>query len=184
MPAGLPVAFLLLAQAAGTSPNYGPAPPVAPTPAPPPAKPGERVCLEQNKDPKANEIVICAPKPQGYRIDPDVLEARREKKQGPGSRPHSPHETYADHSCANVGPMGCRGVPTINVLAAALVAAKMADRLSKGQEVGSMFETTPTSGEYRLYVDAKKRREEKEADVAAAKAKAAAEAARPTKASQ
>jgi hypothetical protein len=49
----------------------------------------------------------------------------------------------------------------------------MADRLSKGQEIGSMFETTPAKGEYQLYLEAKKEREAAEADKAA-KAKAAA----------
>ena len=176
MSAGLPLAILLLAEAAGSVPGYGPAPPPPPVSAPAPASPGERDCIAQNKDPDARQIVICAPKPQGYRLDPDVLEARRLKKQGAGSRPHNPHETYADHSCATVGPMGCRGTPAINLIAVAAVAAKMADRLAKGQEVGSMFETTPASGEYQLYLEAKKKREEKEAEAAAAKVKAAAQA--------
>jgi hypothetical protein len=49
----------------------------------------------------------------------------------------------------------------------------MAQRLSKGQEIGSMFQTQPTSSEYQLYLEAKKQREEAEANKAA-KAKAAA----------
>jgi hypothetical protein len=60
----------------------------------------------------------------------------------------------------------------------------MADRLAKGQEVGSIFETTPASGEYALYREAKRKREEKEAEAAAAKAKAAAQAAQPAATSQ
>ena len=33
-------------------------------------------------------------KPQGYRLPPDIVEARRLKKQGQGvgSRPHNPHD--------------------------------------------------------------------------------------------
>lgn len=178
MPAGLPLVFLLFAQAA----TYGaPTPPATP-PAAPTATP-ERDCMAQNKDPNAKQIVICAPKPLGYRLPPDIVEARRLKKQGDAGRPHSPHETYADHSCATVGPMGCRGTPTVNMIAVAMVAAKMADRLAKGQEVGSMFETTPSSSEYQLYLEAKQRREEKEAQAAAAKVKAAAEAKRAAQAS-
>jgi hypothetical protein len=69
--------------------------------------------------------------------------------------------------------MGCRGQPTIDVLTAAAALATMADRLSQGKEIGSMFETTPASGEYQLYLEDKKEREEAEADKAA-KAKAAA----------
>jgi hypothetical protein len=72
--------------------------------------------------------------------------------------------------------MGCRGQPTVNLIAVAAVAAQMSERLSKGQEVGSMFETTPTSSEYQLYQQAKKQREAKEEAEAAAKVKAAAEA--------
>ena len=77
--------------------------------------------------------------------------------------------------------MGCRGTPAINLIAVAAVAAKMADRLAEGQEVGSIFETTPASGEYALYREAKRKREEKEAEAQAAKVKAAAEAAQPGK---
>jgi predicted lipid-binding transport protein (Tim44 family) len=62
----------------------------------------------------------------------------------------------------------------INLLAAAVTAAEMADRVAKGQEIGSMFKTTPTPTEYDLYVEAKRAREAEEAAKAAkAKAKAA-----------
>jgi hypothetical protein len=50
----------------------------------------------------------------------------------------------------------------------------MADRLSKGEEIGSMFVTTPEPTEYELYVAAKKRREAEEAAAKAKKASAAA----------
>jgi hypothetical protein len=53
----------------------------------------------------------------------------------------------------------------------------MANRLSKGEEIGSMFQTRPTSSEYQLYLQAKKQREEAEADKAAKAAKAKAAAA-------
>jgi hypothetical protein len=163
MPAGFPAAFLLFAQAASAA---------APQPAAPAAtapKAGERQCAAQPTGANGSEIVICAVKPEGYRLPPDVVEARRLKKQGEAGRPRNPHETYADHSCATVGPMGCRGGPTINLLAAAATAAEMADRLSKGQEIGSMFETEPQSSEYQYYLQAKKEREAKEAAAAAKK---------------
>ena len=167
MPAGLPTAILLFAQAA----SYGPAPA---TNAAPMAKSAE---CAPHRPAANNEIVICAIKPDGYRIDPDLMTAKRQKKQGLGSRPRSPHETYADKSCANVGPMGCRGAPAINLLAAALVAGQMANRLAKGQEVGSMFRTDPQLSEYELYQQAKKDREAKEADEAAKSLSAVAKAA-------
>ena len=183
MPFGLPVAILVLAQATSAPQGYGPAAPEPPKPVVAPTDSPERDCMAQNKDPNAKQIVICAPKPQGYRLPPDIVEARRLKKEGDTVRPKSPHETYADHSCATVGPMGCRGTPTINMIAVAAVAAQMAARLSKGQEIGSMFETTPTSREYKYYLEAKRLREEKEAEAAAAKVKATTETAQATPAS-
>jgi hypothetical protein len=140
------------------------------------AKPAGVDCAPQAAAPKEGDIVICAVKPNGYRLDPDVMDAKRAKKQGAAGRPHNPHETFADHSCATVGPMGCRGVPAINLLAAAAVAAEIADRLSKGQEVGSLFETTPDPSEYQFYQEAKKRREDKEADAKAKAVQAKAQA--------
>ena len=175
MPAGLNTALLFLAQVAAGPP--------APTNAPPPstaAAAAQPECARQSRS-NSNEIVICAPKPDGYRLPPDVVEARRLKKQRDAGRPRSPHETYADHSCATVGPIGCRGTPAVNLLAVALTAAQMADRLAKGQEVGSMFKTDPQPSEYQLYQEAKKAREAKEA---AAKAEALAEAARARAAAQ
>ena len=170
MPAGLPVALALLAQAAAMSEVAGPA--VRPTTEA--AAPSKSECTTPaTPDPNSREIVVCALRPQGYRLDPDVLAARRLKKKGETVRPRNPHETYADHSCATVGPMGCRGQPTIDVFTAAAALATMAGRLSNGQEIGSMFQTRPTSSEYQLYLQAKKQREEEETDKAA-KAKAAA----------
>jgi hypothetical protein len=57
----------------------------------------------------------------------------------------------------------------INLIGVALTAAQMAERLAKGQEIGSMFVTDPHPSEYQLYVEAKKRREAKEEEKAAAK---------------
>lgn len=192
MALGLPAALVLLAQAASGSPNsalaqssYGP--PAAAAPTPPASAQPDRECTNQNKDPNGNEIVVCAIKPEGYRLPPDIVEARRLKKEGVTARPHNPHETYADHSCANVGPIGCRGAPTINMLAVAATAAEISRRVAKGQEVGSLFETQKSSTDYQLYQLAKKEREEKEAAAAAKavrqKAQAASRASTPSGAS-
>jgi hypothetical protein len=180
---GLPVALMFLAEGPSIASQhaYGPAAAPSPKQAAIPSKPAE--CSPTAPDPNSREIVVCAVKPDGYRLPPDVVEARRLKKQG-GRRaqPHNPHETYADHSCANVGPMGCRGTPAVDLLAAAAVAMQIGERLAKGQEVGSILETDRQSGEYRLYLEAKHQREEKEAE---AKAKAVqAEAAAKAKASE
>jgi hypothetical protein len=72
--------------------------------------------------------------------------------------------------------MRCRGVPTVDLLAVAMSAAQISERLAKGQEIGSIFKTEPTPSEYQLYQQARKQREDKETQAAADKAKAAAEA--------
>ena len=164
---GLPVALTLLAEGASAAASQTPAA----------AKPSERECSPTIPDPNSREIVVCAVKPDGYRLPPDVVEARRLKKQGGrGAQPHNPHEPYANRDCATVGPMGCRGTPTINLLAAAVVAEQIGERLAKGQEIGSIFATDPQSGEYQLYLEAKHRREEKEAQAKAKAVQAQAQA--------
>jgi uncharacterized protein (DUF4415 family) len=179
MLAGPSIAMAMFAQVAGevpaspaptaTQPKTADGSAVATQP-----KAAERCPVLANAQP--GEIIVCGQKPQGYRIDPDVLEASR-KKHG-GGRPKRP-ERMADTSCSVVGPMGCIGAnPGINLIGAALTAAEMASRLSKGQEIGSMFITDPQPTEYQLYVEAKRRREAEEAEAAlAAKVKAKAVAA-------
>jgi hypothetical protein len=135
--------------------------------------------MEANSDPNTHQIVVCAPKPQGYRIDPDVLAARRMKKKGDPGAPRNPRETFADHSCATVGPMGCRGGPVIDVVTAAATAATMVQKAIKGENVGKTFVTDPQQNEYQLYLAARAEREAKEAEAAAKKAKEAASAAPP-----
>lgn len=185
MLAGLFVAIALLAEVAGAASAYGPSPPAPPpppsktTPKPPESKPPESKqaakpadgCASARASANRQEIVVCVQRPQGYRLDPDVMEAKREMRGG--GRPKRP-DRMKDTSCAVVGAAGCIGAGAgINLIGAALTAAEMAARLSKGQEIGSMFVTDPQPTEYQLYLEAKRRREAKEAQVAAvAKAKA------------
>lgn len=168
MPIGLSVAFAVLAQTAAPAPSVSPPASYGPTAATPaksaPRPDPQRECVNQNDDPNGNEIVVCAIKPEGYRLPPDIVEARRLKKQQVTGAPRNPHETYGDHPC---GSWGCRGVPTIDMLAVAATAARIGQRLAKGQEVGSIFETEKSSTDYQLYQMAKKEREEKEAAAAA-----------------
>jgi hypothetical protein len=111
---------------------------------------------------------------EGYRLNPDVIEARREVR-GAG-RPHNPHEMFRDYPCqSGIGPAPCFNAG-INLIAAALTAAEMAKRLAEGQEIGSMFITDPHPDEYHLYLAAKARREAREKEQAAAKAAKAAAA--------
>ncbi|WP_345167344.1 hypothetical protein [Sphingomonas daechungensis] len=158
--------------------QYGPALPAVPKPKVVPAAAAVDPCKPvETKDVKGDtqEIVVCAPRVEGYRIDPDVLEAQRIKKNLVKRRRP---ERLVDTSCQAVGPMGCRNGAGINLLAAAVTAATMIEKAVKGENVGEMFITDPQPDEYQLYKEAKAAREAKEAEQAAAlKAKAAAQAA-------
>ena len=176
MSAAVPVLLALLAQAASPPTEaqkaYGPEAAAAPKPPAPPARQEQRDCTNTAKDPNSNEIIVCAPRPQGYRLNPDVLEAKREMRSG--GPPKSQQQRMQQPDNCAVGPAGCQ-YAGINLLAAAVTAAAMAGRLAKGEEIGSMFQTDPHPDEYHLYLAAKERREAKEAQ---AKAKAVADAAK------
>jgi hypothetical protein len=187
MLAGLPFAILALAAAASAAapapaqPQQAQPQPSPPPQAQPPLKTSDERCAPAPRTTNDREIVVCVEKPQGYRIDPDVLASKRAMRGG--GRPKRP-ERLRDTACASVGPAGCMGAGAgINLIGAALTAAEMAARLSKGQEIGSMFRTTPEMSEYELYQEAKRAREAKEAEAAAAaaaQAKAAAGRTVPT----
>jgi hypothetical protein len=170
MIAGLVLAAALVGQQTDASAGAQAAPPQ-------PAKAANNSCSPSVPDPNSREIVVCAPKPQGYRIDPDVLAAKKAKRRALAGRAKPP-ENLKDHSCKVVGPAPCIDAPMVNLIAAAATAAEMAERLAKGQEIGSLFVTDPQTSEYQYYQAAKKEREAKEAEKAAAAAKAKAAAAK------
>ena len=154
MPLGLPVALALAAQAA---PATAPASPEASA-----EKPTEPTHVEdcRNTRPTGDQIVICAERPEGYRIDPDILTVNRMKKSGGRPVRPGPQGTRDTTACV-VGAQGC-ATAGINLIGAALTAAEMAKRLAEGKEIGSMFITDPTPDEYQLYVMAKRAREARE----------------------
>ena len=169
MPAGL--ALLLLAPAASAT-SYGPAapPPVA-KPAAVPAPPADPNCERPANTPDNQRIVVCAVRPDGYRLNPDVMEARREIHSG--GRPTRPGPMSAVPNNCTIGPTGCGPQAGINLLAAGITAVTMVRRLTEGKEIGSMFRTDPHPSEYQLYLEAKARREADAADrVAAARERA------------
>ena len=186
MIAGLFIAAAVMAQAqaaaapvAGSAPAYGPAEPGPPKPAAS-AGPARKACSPTTPDPDSDTIVVCVVKPDGYRIDPDILAAKKAKRDADQGKARPP-ETYADNTCATVGPNGCAFAPAINLLAAAMTAAEIADRVSKGEEIGSVFRTDPQLTEYQYYQLAKAERERKESEAAdeayASQVEAEAEAA-------
>jgi len=154
------LAGLMLAAAA--PPAYGPALPAQPRPA---AKaPAPTACKPPEIKENTTEIVVCAVKPNGYRLDPDVMQARKQAKDRSGGPKKA--ETFADTTCASVGPRGCGG-GGVNLLAAAITAVTMAKKAAKGENVGKMFVTDPQPDEYLLYQQARREREAKEAEAAA-----------------
>ena len=155
MPAGL--ALVLLAQAASADPA------AAPVKAPMARQDG---CA--NPQPKADtqQIVICAPKTDGYRLNPDVMEARREIHSG--GRPTRPGPMGARPRDCAVGPWACGPQAGINLVGAALTAATILKKAVSGENVGQMFVTDPHPSEYQLYLAAKARREAREAEISAA----------------
>ena len=51
--------------------------------------------------------------------------------------------------------------PTINLLAASAITATLLKKASIGENVGKMFLTNPEPSEYRLYLEARREREER-----------------------
>ena len=152
---GLPIVMLFAAQAAAAD-SYGPALPPAPKPK---AEAAVSACAAPPVDTDKGEIFVCAPRPEGYRIDPDVLKAKKQARDR--TRPKPP-ERLVDNSCASVGPHGCT-TTGVNLLNAALVLATIAQKAVSGGDVGQMFVTDPQLSEYDYYKLAKSEREAKEA---------------------
>jgi hypothetical protein len=160
MLSGLPIVLLFAAQAAG---------PALPPPPKPKTEAAVSACAAPAVDKDKGEIFVCAPRPEGYRIDPDVLKASKQARNRTKLRPP---ERLVDTSCASVGPHGCT-TTGVNLLQAALVLATMAQKAAKGEDVGKMFVTDPQLSEYELYQLAKSEREAKEAaEATAAKVRA------------
>ena len=171
MPSGVIILFAMMSP---TSTGYGPELPVAP-PKPKFESNVRDSCVDQ-KPKNENEIVVCAPRADGYRINPDLMKAKREVQAQRLGR--KPNPTYKDATaCQSVGPFGCTGTPTINVIQAAAVVAAMAKRAATGGNVGQMFVTNPQKSEYQLYQEAKAQREASERAAAAASVRDAARAA-------
>ena len=163
------VTILPLAQAAAAVEPAAPSPPTAVE------KATDESCGEPERGSgDARTITVCAERPQGYRLDPDVMAAKKAKKrQGRGAAPKQP-ENHKPDECSTVGPMGCREGPVIDVVTAAMAAAQMAAKAAQGENVGKMFVTDPHASEYELYLMAKAEREAREAEEAADKVRAEA----------
>jgi len=160
MGAGVFLALAALAQSTDAS-GYGPAETAPPRTAASAQAP-RKDCSPKTPDPNSDTIVVCVVRPEGYRIDPDVLSAKKAKRHADQSRPLSRSEKLADSTCT-VGPHGCIDTG-VNLLGVALTAAQVAERVSKGQDVAGVFRTDPQMSEYQYYQMAKAEREKREAE--------------------
>jgi len=172
------VLALMAVQVAGAAPAAtAPAPASAPVAqgaaVGPPAPPRPRPKLPASLTPagcstslptEPGVITVCAPPPEGYRIDPDVIRARKIARDHtlPKGR-----ETLRDTSCATVGPMGCRGGAGISLVGAAVTAVKMVQTALEGGNVARLLVTDPQPTEYEIYLAAKADREVAERERAA-----------------
>jgi hypothetical protein len=156
MPAGLPVALMLLAQATA-APEATSAAPAGP----PAATPVNKPCESTRPTADSDEIVVCVERMEGYRIDPDIMAAKRGVREQ-GNRP-KPRERLkgAPGLCENIG--GCQGMEGVNLVGVGLAAARLAARAAQGESLRDMFVTDPQMSEYELYQEAKRQREEREA---------------------
>ena len=119
----------------------------------------------------ARDIVVCAQRSQGYRLDPSVMDAEREVVKN--NRSASAPMPAAQANCST-SPMGCgKGLEGLDLANAVLVIGTAAIRASKGEDWTRAFKTGG-SDEYQLYLQAKQRREAEEelrAALAAAKSR-------------
>ena len=162
------VLLTLIALQAASSASAISGPPIPP-------KPKKTAAASTCKTPVPVEpgvIVVCAERPQGYRIDADVLAARKLHRDRSGA---PKRELLKDTACQTVGPAGCINQPMIDLVQAAAAAVNMARTALKGGNVGKLFVTNPEPSEYQLYVAAKQDREA--AEEAKLDAAAVAEAA-------
>ena len=151
--------------------------PAEPAAQPPPEQPAAKEdCRTTTPTPDKDEIVVCAERQEGYRINPDVMEASRAVKQR-GQRPKIiDNGTRAPTLCEHIG--GCSALESLNIVNTALIAAQLLARAAQGESVGDMFKPQPEPTEYQLYLDAKRNREAREAEVEAQIKAAAVEAAK------
>ena len=124
------VGILLAAALMGRTADSATAPAAPPQevagPQAPGSEPAKIVAAEASKDcsptapdPNSREVVVCVQKPQGFRIDPDVIAAKKAKREASRGRLKTPQDKLRDNSCTVVGAQGCIfAAPGINLLAA------------------------------------------------------------------
>lgn len=127
----------------------------APIVAPRESEAADGVCRSQDE----RDIVVCAQRRQGYRLDPSVMDAEREVKSS--DRSASAPLPAAQAACSSQ-PTGCgTGLEGLDLANAAIVIGTAAIKAAKGEDWTRPFKMG-SSDEYRLYLQAKQRREAQE----------------------
>ena len=149
-------AVLLIVSAASDGPGaYGPPPPT-------PVDNRGKAAAEPCQSPESRDIVVCAQRKQGLRLDPDVAEARRTADAA--SRSTTAPTPTAQASCSSL-PQGCgTGLAGLDLLNVAVVVATTAVKAAKGEDWKKVLRTGGPD-EYQLYLQAKQEREAREQEV-------------------
>lgn len=141
---------------------YGPPLPIPSKTTKAPADP----CRSQD----SRDIVVCAQRKQGLRIDTDVVDARRQAEQN--ARSATATTPAAQANCSQ-SPQGCgTGLAGLDLANVALVVATTAVKAAKGEDWTKVLKPGGPD-EYQLYLEAKREREAREheaRDAAAIKA--------------
>jgi hypothetical protein len=137
----------------------------SPAPAPPQSS-------TECRSPDARDILVCGQRQQPYRVDAAVLEAGRNVESNARSATSA---VPAAQAACSASPMGCsKGFDSLDLANVAVVAGTMAVRAAKHKDWTSTFNTAGTD-EYKLYQEAKRRREAEAASRNAARVKMKAE---------
>ena len=141
--------LLILGGAVSGEPEaYGP-------PAPPPAGAIGDPCKSQD----SRDIVVCAQRKQGLRLDSDVVDAQRAAQAA--SQSATVRRPTAQASCASL-PQGCgAGLEGLDLLNVAVVAATTAVKAVSGDDWKKVLKPGGPD-EYQLYLEAKRDREARE----------------------
>jgi hypothetical protein len=120
----------------------------------------EKACQSQ----EPGDILVCGQRRQGYRLDPDVIEANREVETNNRSA-NAP--SPAAQSVCSAQPMGCgKSFDSLDLANVAIVAGTIAVKAARGEKWANAFKTGG-SDEYQLYQQAKRRHQAEEEERAA-----------------
>jgi hypothetical protein len=107
------------------------------------------------KNPSPDEVLVCAPSREHYRIDPSVLAASREH-DSPPPKPPVTAEAVPQSGCIGGQGQGCGGGGIVPLVGMALVAARAAELAANGDDWRDAIRIH--EDEYRLYQEAEARK--------------------------